>query len=44
LLGESRYTRVDGYLRITASKPISAIVLYGDAFEPLPRAVPGVAR
>jgi hypothetical protein len=44
LLGETGYTRVDGYLRITASKPISAIVLYGDASSRFLAAVPGVAR
>jgi hypothetical protein len=42
LLGEPAYTRLDGYIVMTASAPVSAIVFYGDTGSKFLSAVPGV--
>ena len=44
ILGEARYTRVNGYIRITAAKSISALILYGDAAGRFLTVVPGIPR
>jgi hypothetical protein len=38
------YQRLDGYARITATEPISAIVLYGDVDSTFLSTVPGIPR
>jgi hypothetical protein len=44
ILNEPAYTRLDGYMRVRATDPISAIVLYGDSTNRFLSAVPGVSR
>jgi hypothetical protein len=44
LLEDRSYTRVGGYLRLTVSRPVAAIVLYGDEESRFLAAVPGVPR
>ncbi len=44
LLQEPGYLQLDGYLRATASEPVSAIVLYGDDSNRFLAAVPGIPR
>jgi hypothetical protein len=44
LFSDPAYTRLDGYMRIRATDPISAIVLYGDSTNQFLSSVPGVSR
>jgi hypothetical protein len=44
ILNDPAYTRLDGYMRVRATDPISAIVLYGDSTNRFLSAVPGVSR
>jgi hypothetical protein len=44
LFGDPAYTRLDGYMRIRATEPISAIVLYGDSTNQFLSSVPGISR
>jgi hypothetical protein len=44
LVKEPAYHRLDGYVRVTSTEPISAIVLYGDLDNTFLSAVPGVPR
>ena len=44
ILNDPAYTRLDGYMRVRAGDPISAIVLYGDSTNQFLSAVPGVSR
>jgi hypothetical protein len=41
---DARYTRLNGYIHVTASEPIAATVLYGDSTGRFLSAVPGVPR
>lgn len=43
-LQEPGYTRIDGYIRLISTEPVTAIVLYGDTRNRFLSAVPGVAR
>ncbi len=44
ILNDPAYTRLDGYMRVRAGDPVSAIVLYGDSTNQFLSAVPGVSR
>ncbi len=44
LLKDPLYTRIGGYLRVTSTNPISAVVLYGDSSGRFLAAVPGIGR
>ncbi len=44
LVDEPAYTRLNGYIRISTSDPITAVVLYGDAGNRFLSAVPGIPR
>ncbi len=44
LLEEPQYTRLDGYIRLTSSDAIAAVVFIGDAGSQFLSAVPGVPR
>jgi hypothetical protein len=41
---DSNYTRLNGYIQVTASEPIAATVLYGDSTGRFLSAVPGIPR
>jgi hypothetical protein len=41
LLGEPDYRHLNGYMRLRASEPVSAIVMYGDSRNRFLSAVPG---
>lgn len=42
MLKDPLYTRIGGYLRVTSTDPISAIVLYGDSSGRFLAAIPGI--
>jgi hypothetical protein len=44
LFEDSSYTRLNGYIEVTASEPIAATVLYGDSTSRFLSAVPGIPR
>jgi hypothetical protein len=44
LFNDPSYNRVGGYIRLTATEPVSAIVLYGDLDRSFLSAVPGIPR
>ena len=44
ILNDSSYSRLTGYMEVTASEPISALVLYGDVTQKFLSAVPGLPR
>jgi hypothetical protein len=44
LLLDPAYARLDGYIRVTSSDPIAAIVFFGDAGNRFLTAVPGIPR
>ena len=43
ILNDPSYVRLDGYMRVRAADPISAIVLYGDSTSQFLSSVPGVS-
>jgi hypothetical protein len=44
ILGDAGYHRLDGYILVRATEPISAIVLYGDTDSQFLASVPGIPR
>jgi hypothetical protein len=44
LLDDPGYNRVGGYIRLTATEPVTAIVLYGDLNSTFLSVVPGIPR
>jgi hypothetical protein len=44
VFNDAGYTRLDGYMRVRATDPISAIILYGDSTNRFLSSVPGISR